>query len=48
VRPGDNLTFIWLDERHANPYAAVARAAASTTWSALPRTAFAVDGAHAA
>ena len=48
VRPGDNLTFIWLDERHANPYAAVASAAASTTWAALPRTAFAVDGADAA
>ena len=48
MRPGDNLTFIWLDERHANPYAAVARAAASPTWAALPRAAFAVDGADAA
>ena len=37
LRPGDNLTFVWLDERHANPYAAVAGAAASSTWAALPR-----------
>jgi len=48
VRPGENLTFVWLDERHANPYAAVARAAASSTWAALPRDAFTVDGVDAA
>ena len=48
LRPGDNLTFVWLDERHANPYAAVARAAASSTWAALPRDGFTVDGGDAA
>ena len=39
---------MWLDERHANPYAAVARAAASSTWAALPRDGFTVDGGDAA
>jgi len=48
VRPGDKLTFIWIDERLENPYAAVSQASMSPAWAALPRTGFAVGGAGGA